>query len=162
MISLLICIFCILMYLYGNNILAFFDLQWQPWVLKVFFVGFLIFKYIFLGKKSVKLFKWYSSKYQQKTSILKRIIPIFFIPFAIIFILIMIGWEVFILSLMPKEYIVIRNGEKCVASVTSWHDSRVECFEYKGIIFMGEKLISYEIYQRTNDPFKADLAPFEK
>ena len=70
--------------------------------------------------------------------------------------------ELWALSNEPKEYIVIRDGKKCVASVSSWNDSSVECHEYKGLFWMGEKIVSYEIYHRTNDPFESGAAPFEK
>ena len=162
MISFILSIFYLLMYIHGNDVMTFFDLQWQSWVLKIFFVGFLIFKYIFIGKMCIKLFKWYHSKYIQKPSILKKIIILLLPAFIVVISLVMIGWEAFIISMMPKEYIVIRNEKKCIASVVGWHDSSVEYFERKGLFFMEEKSFARETYLRTNDPFKAGTAPFEK
>ena len=157
-VSLIVCTFCIIIDLHGNEIMAIFKLQFRPWVLKAFFFGFLIFKYVFLVSLSVKFGKWFYSKYIQKPSLLKRIVAMF----VFFLILCMIGWELFILSMTPKEYIVNRDSKKCVACVTSWNDSSVECHEYKGLFLMGEDTVSYEIYHRTSDPFESGLAPFEK
>ena len=62
------CIFCWLFSCYGNDLMALFGLKWRPWVMKTFFIGFLSFKYIFLGSLAVKVVKWWHAKYIKKPS----------------------------------------------------------------------------------------------
>ena len=161
-VSLILCIFFMLIDSYGNDVMVIFELQWRPWIVKAFFVGFLIFKYIFLGSLAVKVVKWWHAKYIKKPSFIKEIAATAFGVLSLIFVFIMIGWELWGLSGMPKEYIVIRDGKKCVASVIGWLDSSVSCHEYKGLFWMGEDTVSYEIYHRTEDPFDFGAAPYEK
>ena len=161
-IFLILCIFCWLFSCYGNDLMALFGLKWRPWVMKTFFIGFLIFKYIFLGSLAVNVVKCWHAKYIKKPSFIKEIAATAFGVLSLIFVFIMIGWELWGLSGMPKEYIVIRDGKKCVASVIGWLDSSVSCHEYKGLFWMGEDNVSYEIYHRTENPFESGAAPYEK
>lgn len=157
-----LCIFCCLFFCYGNDAIALFGFKWRPWVIKTFFIGFLIFKYIFFGSLAVKVVKWWHAKHIKKPSFLKEIAATAFVVLCLVLLLVMTGWELWALSGMPKEYIVMRDGKKCVACVTSWHDSSVDCHEYKGLFLMGEDTVSYETYLRTNDPFESGVAPYEK
>lgn len=161
-VSFILCIFFMHIDSYGNNVMEFIGLQWRPWVETAFFIAFLIFKYIFVGSLFVKLAKWYHSIYAKKPSLLKKFIAAIVVIVSIAISLYIFAWELWALSGFPKEYIVIRDSKKCVACVTSWNDSSVSCHEYKGLFLMGKDTVSYEIYHRTNDPFKSGLAPYEK
>lgn len=160
-IFLLLCIVCGLHISYGNNIMALFGLKWRPWVITATFGLFSLFKYAFLTSIVIKIVKWGYKKYIEKPNLLKEaaavICGVLFLmaAFYIIFL------DLFLMAMMHKpEHIVIRDNKKCVACVTSWHGSSVSCHEYKGIFFMGEDTVSYEIYNYSNDPFGSGAAPY--
>lgn len=161
-IFLILCIFCWLFSCYGNDLMALFGLKWRPWVMKVALASCFLFKYAFIGSLAAIFIKFAYRKYLEKPSLLKQIAATVFAVLCVVLMFPVLWMELWALSSEPKEYIVIRDGKKCVASVIGWNDSSVSCHEYKGLFLMGKDTVSYEIYHRTNDPFESGVAPYDK
>ena len=78
------------------------------------------------------------------------------------FVSVMIGMFVSMFAYKP-EHVVEKNGRRMVASVNSFQQELVYYYEYKNILFCGDKLLGWEDYGNGgNDPLEYDQEPIRR
>lgn len=128
-------IFYILFIIIVYFILKLFNMRYRNWIYYISYALIIIGTIagiIQLYRRKGKTFK-------------KSIIVLTFI--VVLIILVFWKYILFVLALLyTPEHVVIKDDEKYVAHVHSWHDTTVEYYEYVNLFFMGNKKAMKEHY----------------